>query len=205
MTPFARRTAHFYEDARFHYCISIDFMEFATSCYTASMVNYDSDYLDRLIEAQDLFVWESPEYERHDRGPRWYIAMVVISLLFIGYAVWTANYLFAFIMVILATVLVLVGNEKPRRILVQIGRNGIVLNGEFFSFDEIRHFAIVYQPPMAKVLYLYPNGSLFRRVRIQLGDQNPVEIRKFLRQFLEEDLDLRDEHFSDILGKLLKL
>jgi hypothetical protein len=169
------------------------------------MAYYDPDFLRRLVEAQDFFVWEAPAYQRHERGSYWYIGMMVVALLFIGYAVWTANYLFAFIIIILATLLVLVGNEKPNRILIQIGRNGIVINGEFLSYDDLRHFAIVYQPPMIKVLYLYPRGTAFRRFRLYLGDQNPVEIRQFLRQFLEEDLDLREEHFSDILGKLLKL
>src|SRR5512133_1002813 len=173
--------------------------------YTTRMAYYDPDFLNRLVEAQDEFVWETPAYERHERGSRWYIGMIVVALGLIAYAVWTTNYLFAFIIIILATLLVLVGNEKPHRVLVQIGPNGIVVNGEFLSFDDIRHFAIVYQPPMVKVLYVYPRGAAFRRHRIHLGQQNPVEIRQFLRQFLEEDLDLRDEHFSDILGKLLKL
>ena len=169
------------------------------------MAYREPDYEERLRDAQDLFVWEAPAYERYERGPRWYLVMIIIALLFVGYAVWTANYLFAFIVLISAILLVLVGNEKPKRILVQIGQNGIVVNGEFMSFDDIRHFAIVYQPPRVKVLYVYPRGTAFRRHRIYLGEQNPIEIRQFLRQYLEEDLDLRDEHFSDILGKLLKL
>lgn len=169
------------------------------------MAYHEPNFLARLVEAQDLFVWEAPAYERHERGPRWYLVMILVALGFVGYAIWTANYLFAFIILISAIVLVLAGNEKPKRILVQIGQNGVVVNGEFLSYEDIRHFAVVYQPPMVKVLYIYPRGTAFRRHRIYLGDQNPVEIRQFLRQYLEEDLDLRDEHFSDILGKLLKL
>lgn len=169
------------------------------------MAYHHPDFLERLIEAQDAYVWETPAYERHERGPRWYLAMTLVAFGFVAYAVWNANYLFAFIVLILAILLILAGNEKPKRILVQIGPNGIVVNGEFLSYEDIRHFAIVYQPPLVKVLYLYPRGTAFRRHRIYLGDQNPVEIRQFLRQFLEEDLDLREEHFSDILGKLLKL
>lgn len=163
------------------------------------------DFLGRLIETQDSFVWEAPAYERHERGSRWYIFMTLIAMVFVGYAIWTANYLFAFIILILAILLILAGNEKPKRILIQIGPNGIVVNGDFLSYDDIRHFAIVYQPPLVKVLYIYPRGTAFRRHRIYLGDQNPLEIRQYLRQFLQEDLDLREEHFSDILGKLLKL
>jgi hypothetical protein len=173
--------------------------------YTSLMPYRDPDFENRLIEAQDLYVWEAPAYERYERGPRWYLFMSLVALGFVAYAVWTTNYLFAFIVLIGAILLVLVGNEKPKRILIQIGQNGVVVNGEFMSFDDLRHFAIVYQPPRVKVLYLYPRGLPFRRHRIYLGEQNPVEIRQFLRQYLEEDLDLRDEHFSDILGKLLKL
>jgi hypothetical protein len=40
---------------------------------------------------------------------------------------------------------------------------------------------------------------------LELMDQDPVELRSHLRQYLREDLDLQGEHLSDILGRLLKI
>ncbi len=169
------------------------------------MARYAPEFEDRLIEAQDEFVWETPEHERYDRGSRWYLIMGGIALLFVGYAVWTANYLFALIILLLAMTILLIGNEKPRKILIQVGHHGLVIDGRFISFDELRNFAIIYQPPMVKTLYLYPKNSILPRYRIYLGDQDPVGIREHLRQYVMEDFDMRDEHASDILGRLLRL
>jgi len=164
----------------------------------------DPVYEEHIIELQDRFVWEIPEYDRHERGPKWYMASTVVALVLVGYSIWTANYLFAFIVLISAIILILAGNEHPEAVLVQIGDNGIVFHGDFISFDKIHNFAIVYQPPDIRVLYIEPK-TLRPRLRIPLGDQDPVAIRNHLRQYISEDLEQKDEHASDILAKVFKL
>lgn len=168
-------------------------------------MRYEPEFEEQLIDAQDAFVWESPEYDRYERGKRWYVIMSIVAVLMVAYAIWTANFLFAFIILIAAIILVLTGNEKPKKILVQIGHNGIVRNGDFVSFDEMENFAIVYQPPHIRVLYIEPKSFFKPRLRVYLGEQDPVAIREHLRDYVQEDLDLRDEHASDILAKLFKL
>jgi hypothetical protein len=158
-----------------------------------------------MAEAQDQFVWEAPAYERYERGPRWYGLMGLVALGFTAYAVWTGNFLFAFLILLSAIILVLAGNEHPPHVLVQVGRNGVVWNNDFLPFDAVRHFAIIYQPPDVKVLYVQPKNFLRPRMRIHLGDQDPLELRNHLKQFVDEDLDLEDEHASDMLAKILRL
>lgn len=160
---------------------------------------------DQLAEAQDLFVWEAPAHEPRERGTRWYLIMAVVALAFTAYAVITGNFLFAFLILLAAIVLILAGNEHPKTVLVQIGHNGVVWHGDFLPFDDIRDFAIVYQPPEVKVLYLHPRSFLQPRLRIPLGDQDPLELREHMRQYAHEDLTLKDEHATDILARLFKL
>ena len=169
------------------------------------MPYYDPEFAEQLIEAQDIFVWEAPEYERYHRGPRWYIVMSIVVIFLVFYAIWTANYLFALIVLLAGVIFVIAGNEKPRNVLIQVGQNGVVVDGEYLDFEDIRHFAIIYQPPNIKTLYLYPRPMSRPRMRVYLGEQDPVELRGHLRRYVEEDLDLRDEHASDILAKLFKL
>jgi len=40
---------------------------------------------------------------------------------------------------------------------------------------------------------------------IPIQGENPVNIRSFLRQYLEEDLEAEAEPFSEALGRLLKI
>ena len=102
-----------------------------------------------------------------------------------------------------AIILILVGNPDPHMILVQIGHNGIVYDGRFYQFNQLNDFAIIYHPPHTKILYLEPKNPARPRLRILLEDEDPVAIRSHLKNYLDEDLDLRDEHVSDIFARLL--
>ena len=166
---------------------------------------YSREFLDEMAKAQDVFVWEAPTWERHDRAPSWYLWMGLVALALVGYAVYTTNYLFAFIVLLFAIILVLAGNENPKKTLVQIGHNGIVFGGEVYPFSELTNFAIVYQPPDVKVLYVQPKSFVRPRLRIPLEAEDPVGIRVHLKRYVAEDLDLRDEHVSDIVARLLRM
>jgi hypothetical protein len=166
---------------------------------------YSPEFEDQLIEAQDVFVWEAPEYERHDRGRWWYAGLGAVTIILVGYAVWSTNFLFALIVLLMAIILVVAGNEKPRHMLAQIGHNGIVWRGDFIPFDKIHEFAIVYEPPHVRILYIEPKSVATPRIRIHLGEQDPVAIRDHLRKYLREDLEQRDEHLSDLVSKILKI
>ena len=163
------------------------------------------EYEQRMAEMQDAFVWETPAYERHERGPRWYIVMSVVALLLVGYAVWTSNFLFAFLILLAAIILILAGNEHPPTVLAQVGHNGIVWNGDYLPFDRVGHFAIIYQPPEVRVLYIQPRSAILPRLRIPLGDQDPLTLRNHLKQYVTEDLALKDEHASDMIARIFRL
>jgi len=166
---------------------------------------HSSEFLDKMVEAQDIFVWEAPSAEYRKRGPQWYLWMGFVAFVFAAYAVYTANYLFAFIILLIVIVIVLSGNEPPHPILIQIGQNGLVFDGRLYPFADMSDFAIIYQPPETRVLYIQPKSVFKPRLRIDLVEQDPIEIRNHLRRYVDEDLDLRDEHISDIIGRLLKM
>lgn len=158
-----------------------------------------------MIVSQDRFVWEMPAFYKPERNTSWYFGLAIISVLLIAYAVWTANFLFAFIIFLSVIILLLVGSQEPRHILVQIGDNGIVIDGKLHLYQDINSFGIVYQPPISKLLYVEPKSTLSQRIRLELLDQDPTALRTHLRQYLQEDLDLQGEHFSDIVGRLLRI
>ncbi len=166
---------------------------------------YTREFLDQISGAQDAFVWEADLWEAQPRSSRWYLWMAGIAIALFTYALFTTNYLFAFIVILTSIILVLAGNEQPRRGLVQIGHNGIVHDGNLYLFDKIQDFALVYQPPELKLLYIQPKNPLKPRLRINLEDQDPIALRNHLKAYVDENLVLRGEHYSDIFARLLKL
>lgn len=173
--------------------------------YTFCTMAYSPELLQEMANAQDAFVWEAPSWDEYERGPKWMVWFIVCVIVLTIYAIFTSNYLFAFIVLLAAIILILAGNKKPHPILVQIGQNGIVYNGTFYQYDELDDFAIIYQPPQVKLLYVQPKGITHSRMRISLEDEDPVALRNHLKQYLDEDLTLHEEHVSDIVARLLKL
>ena len=167
---------------------------------------YSKELLEQMASAQDLFVWEAPSFEPVERGPKWCVWMMAVAVWLVVYAVFTANCLFAFIVLLTSIILILGGNkETPRNVLIQIGSNGVVYDGTFYQFDELSDFAILFQPPETKLLYIQPKGLTGVRMRIHLDDQDPIALRNHLKKYIDEDLNLQEEHFSDTVARLLKI
>lgn len=151
-----------------------------------------------------LISWEFPEFIRYDKSARWYIFAAIIAALFLLYAVFTFNFLFA--VIILMTVMIILMREKkePRKIHFAITDMGIMVSRDFFPFRDIKNFSIIYEPPHVKVLYLEFKSKLRPRFSAPLEDENPNEIRKILKENIDEDLERTGESISDALGRWLK-
>lgn len=169
------------------------------------MKSFAPEVEEAVITSQDRFVWEAPAYTKYNRGPKWYFVMALVAVALMSYAVWTANFLFAFIILLMGILLLLVGNKEPNRVLVQVGENGIVWNGRLMLFQDLDHFGLVYQPPYTKILYVESKSPVMPRLRIELEDQDPIELRTHLRRFMKEDAGLQNEYLSDIFARLLRI
>ncbi len=169
------------------------------------MIPVSPETAEAMVLAQDSFVWEVPSFQKHDRGRGWYVIMILLAVFLVAYAVYTANFLFAFLILLMSLLLLLTNRQEPVPMLVQLGQNGIVINGKLHMYEDLDTFSIIYQPPVIKVLYIETRNVLTPRLRITLDDQDPVSIRHHLKQYIREDMDLRGEYVSDIVGRLLKI
>lgn len=169
------------------------------------MVTYDPSVHEMLIQGQDRFVWETGLYPTYERGKRWYFVLTAGTLLLVSYAVMTSNFLFAFLILLCAIILVLTGNEEAPVVLAQVGDLGVVWDGTLYLYRDLGEFSIIYQPPYISTLYIETKSATRPKLRISLEDQDPVQIRDHLKAYLKENTDLQTEQGSDILGRLLRI
>ncbi len=169
------------------------------------MVTYDPSVQEQLVQSQDRFVWETNLYPTYERGTRWYFALTAGTILLVSYALITNNFLFAFLILLAAIILVLAGNEPAPVVLAQIGDLGIVWDGTLYLYRDLGAFSVIYQPPYISTLYIETKSIARPKLRISLEDQDPVEIREHLKAYLKENTDLQTEAGSDILGRLLRI
>ena len=149
--------------------------------------------------------WSFREYEKYERSRGWYLLAAIIGGFILIYSVLTANFLFALIIIMIGIILIINHHHDPSQIQFEINKQGIKLGKKEYKYNELENFWIIYQPPEIKTLYFNFKSTLKPRLSIPLTDENPVHIKAFLRQHLEEDIEQENEPASETLGRLFKL
>jgi len=150
--------------------------------------------------------WKIPEYEKHDRTKKWHIIASVVFVLLLIYSFFNSNFLFAIILVAVATITILRDGQNPDSLIFSITEEGIILGEKFYDYDEIKNFAIIYKPKQkVKNIYFEFKSSVKLRLSIPLENMNPLPIRKNLLKYLPEDMERTDQPLSESLTKMFKL
>lgn len=151
-----------------------------------------------------LLSWTFPEVPVYRRSRGWYVGMSILGLALLAFAVFTRNPLFAFIIAIAWALIFFRTSQKPRRLTANVTEDGISVGKDFFPYDDIAAFWIIYKPP-AKTLYLRFKSSFRPILGMALEDADPNKLRSELRRFLDEDLSREEEPASDAYGRLFKI
>ncbi len=163
--------------------------------------------------------WQVPEYDKHERGKKWYIIATIVLIVFLFFCFFeinswkivflgtNSNFIFALILIISAIITIINDGQKPNMVDFKIGPEGVNIGKKFYDYDELKHFSVIYKPNMdIKHLYLEFKNSLTRpRLSIHLMDQDPITVRNYLLRYLDEDLERVVPPSSEQLTKLLKL
>lgn len=152
-----------------------------------------------------LLSWESWNHPPHERSRRWYFIAAAIGVAFIVWAIWQENYLFA-IIVLMTAVILLFGQIQPsERMMVHVTTLGIVFGDDFYPYDAMKDFSIVYQPPEVKNLYISFHKTWQPMISIPIEDANPNDLRESLLPYLFENLEREDETLTDTIRRVYKL
>lgn len=125
-------------------------------------------------------------------------------MLLLGYAVSTRNFLFGVILVLFAFLFFLM-NRNVKTLEAKIAEDGILIGRKLYSYSDIEKFWIIYNPPEIKSLYLRVKHSFIPIILVPLEKQNPTELRKVLLQYIEEDMEQKDEPPFDTFSRIFKL
>ena len=127
-----------------------------------------------------ILQWEVDESKRYHRGRFWYAGMILVGLALLIYAVASANFLFALLILMFALVIYITALRAPTKVAVEVTDDGITVGGVRFSYRDINRFWFVYEPPEVKMLYLGLEGAIRPWLPVPLDQQNPNEVRSIL-------------------------
>ena len=169
-----------------------------------SLQNYMEEQK-KSITRNTLFEFKYDSFRKHRRGPMWYVMAVIVCALFIVYALATANFLFAVLIILFGFIIFVHDMRDPTEHDCHITDGGIIMDGRFMPYSEFTGFWIVYEPPYLKNLYLTRESVINAHLTIPLGETDPIELRRWLRRVILEDLERDDEPFTEMLGRVLKI
>ena len=152
-----------------------------------------------------LVSWEVDEYPHHERSRRWYLIAGAISLALIIYAIMTANFLFALIILMVDIIFILMIFKKPDRLAVVLTNTGMLVGEAYYAYSSMRDFSLLYEPPQIKTLYIDFYSPWRPMLSLPIEETDPNIIREILLNFCEENLHRNEETLTDILRRLYKL
>lgn len=155
-----------------------------------------------MIKVPKTFSWTTKEYTYYEKTPGWYIAALIIAVIFAVWAVFSKNFLFVVFLILASFAVYIYSMKKPTKLQIKIDRAAIRINNRSYPFEELISFWIHYQPDGEKLLTFRTKKLLESKIELPLEDQNPVAIRKRLIKLVpekEETITIIDK-ISDILG-----
>lgn len=156
----------------------------------------------RIDEGAALMTWTPQEYEFQEKEENWYLTGGITAAIFIAGAIVFRNYLMAVTFFLLAVVIYIYAERKPKRILVELKEFGIRVNTTFYKYRDLTKFWIVYRPGDVKTLNIETNNVFNPVVAIQIENQDPNQIREILKEKLFEDLDHQESRIDQMARNL---
>jgi hypothetical protein len=157
------------------------------------------------FEQNEHIGWDTMDRPTYERGRLWHIGMPLAALGLLIYAVLSANFLFAFIVILFSLITYLSSISAPERIRFAVTDEGVIVGRKRWPFRDITRFWFVYDPPHIKNLYLETTSYVQPRISVDLSDTDPNEVRTVLGKFVKEELVETDEPLSDVISRLLKI
>ncbi len=146
--------------------------------------------------------WTAPEFEYYRKDKNWLtVASLIAAALFL-WALLTKNFIFALLIALSYFVTVSYAFRKPAQVKLTITPKGVKVNRTLYEFDNLKSFWIFYQPPQVREISLRSKKTVMPYVKLPLGEQNPVEVRKILLKYLPERR--HKESLVDNLARSLK-
>ncbi len=136
--------------------------------------------------------WQTKEFQYFPKSKMWFLVLFVVAGVIEVYFLLSGNF-FAFVTFLLVFfVVILYSVKKPNVLRLRIDDSGVKVNENKYEFSEFQSFWIFYDsyrfdgPIEVKELLMQREGAFKQPLTIPLENQDPVVLRNFLNEYLDE-------------------
>ena len=152
----------------------------------------------------ETLTWEAPSHIQHQRSSAWYLIFTLCALGLFGFAFYIQSITAGLTFFLIIAVLLILSTQSSREITYKVTKTGIVAGNMVYPFKIIKRFWIIYNPPEVKTLNFETTAYLNNQVTLQLGQQDPVELKLVLGNYVPEDIEM-EESITESLARRLKI
>jgi hypothetical protein len=152
-----------------------------------------------------VFHWQFAETGNKEKNKKHYLIAMLVLAAFLIFAIFDKNFLFIVFLILTMLIITLEHKRKPLIVDFYIFEDGIKISDKFYTWQDIKNFRIVYEPPQVKNIYFDFKGMLIPSISLPLEDEDPIKIREFLKKYISEDLSRPYEPLIDKINRWLGL
>ena len=157
-----------------------------------------------MTKLPDTLTWKAPSHIEHQRAPGWYLLFIICSLGLLAFAFYIKSITAGITFFLIVAIVFILSNQSSREITYKVTKSGIVAGNMVYPYKIIKRFWIIYNPPEVKILNFETTAYLNNRVVLQLGHQDPVQLKLVLGNYIPEDLEM-EESVTETLARKLKI
>ena len=153
------------------------------------------------MENQNKISWQAPEFRHYKKNYGWYVVMIAISIMVVGFFIINKDIFAAISLAIIAALILFFARQPPQRIDIELNSRYIKYGNLIFPYKQIKHFWIV-NNERHKTLNFHTTALLNNIVILELEQQNPEEAREFLIRYLPEHEENEETFAQKIMHSL---
>ena len=158
--------------------------------------------VENQVSEKSQISWETLSFYYNPQKKYLYVIEAVLLASAAALFVFKQDILTPLFLALSSLVLFLYGRQKPALSKITVDQSGILVNDIMYYYRDLKSFWIEYTPGGAKELSLESAKWYMPYIKVIFNDQNPVEIRSFIINFLpekEHEISLAD-HVNRKLG-----
>ena len=151
-----------------------------------------------------VFEWKALDFIKTKKTKNWYAGLIVISGGLMSFAIYSANWMFALVIAVGASTIVILNNTRPKQIKFALHNDGVFIQDRLYKYSDLKSFWILNLPGNQKELIVTSKKIAVPQLKMPLGNIDPEEIKKEISKYIPAEEDPQ-ESTSDILARLIGL
>lgn len=132
--------------------------------------------------------WKAAEFHYLEKDYLWYVGVIFVGVLLLGFAVWQKSYFFGIFVLIATTLVIEFGKRRPRVLEYDLGEKGISIDGALYAhYEDLKSFYIRKRLGFLDEIVFQKSSRINPFIHLPIDEDLAVKARAHLLRYLPEN------------------